>query len=203
MHTTGFDCYIKFLAIRNHFLTKKYDYFKYNGKTSASYHSYEAKKDHFWFEKLAKHYSQTEFVDFLVSNFIKGRVYIINLAKYEETDAENTYKEYIKRRESFSYIVGQELDKILENINDPSQLFKVKSGEYPTIILSYMRGEIGLDTLVALDDFIRFSKVYNTKFGDDVIWSPIATKIEKFRPFLNYDKERMRTVLNRKLLNKQ
>lgn len=98
------------------------------------------KKDHFWFEKLAKKYSQSEIVDFFVANFIKGRIYIINLVKLEENEADNTYKEYIRRRESFSYILGQELDKLLEKVATPSNMFKVNSGEYPSIILSYLRG---------------------------------------------------------------
>ena len=46
-----FEAYTLFLAIKNHFVKADYDYFKYNGKVSASFNSFLARKDKYYFSK--------------------------------------------------------------------------------------------------------------------------------------------------------
>ena len=50
-----FEAYKLYTAIKNHFTTESYDYFKYNGKVRASEHTFETRKDKYMFYKLSKH----------------------------------------------------------------------------------------------------------------------------------------------------
>ena len=66
---TPFETYKLFLAIKAHFTNPKYDFFKYNGKVSASLDSFNRRRDKFHFAKLAKHKDP---VGYLVSQYITG-----------------------------------------------------------------------------------------------------------------------------------
>jgi len=199
---SGYQTYCLFLALKNHFRSETYDYFQYNGKTRANRHSYESRADRFWFEKLAKNYNKEELVDFFVANLKEGRKYVVELAKLDEDEARATHMQYVKRRESFTYQFEQDLGRLLSAVNTPKSLFRLRKGGYPEIISQYLNGQISLETLVVLDDFIRFSKVFDTKIGkDDVIWGSLSLLMRKFRPFVMYNKVKILEVLNKRMLN--
>jgi hypothetical protein len=66
--TTPYEAYKTFLAVKSHFTTS-YDYIKYNGKVSASQHSFEVRKDKYQYYKLSKHKDPLQY---LVANFVDG-----------------------------------------------------------------------------------------------------------------------------------
>ena len=47
----GLEAYSTYLAVRNHFKTKNYDYFKYNGKIKVNEDKFRTRRDHYQFEK--------------------------------------------------------------------------------------------------------------------------------------------------------
>ena len=53
---TEFEAYIQFLALKLHFTSEHYDYFKYNGKHNATMASFEKRTDKRFFKRLAKLY---------------------------------------------------------------------------------------------------------------------------------------------------
>ena len=50
---TDFEAYLQFLALKLHFTSDHYDYFKYNGKHNASLESYDKRTDKRFFKRLA------------------------------------------------------------------------------------------------------------------------------------------------------
>ena len=66
---TEFDAYRQFLALKLHFTSNSYDYFKYNGKCNVTVSSFNKRREKFFFKKLSREYNSEELVDFLVSNF--------------------------------------------------------------------------------------------------------------------------------------
>lgn len=201
-HLNGFEAYHLFLALRNHFYTEKYDYFKHNKKVNASEHSYLIKKDRICYEEASRHYNKEELIDLIISNLIVGRKWIINIVRDEVDEAEKVWREYVKRRESFTYIFSQDLDKLLKNVDNPKDLFHIKSGQYPEIIIQHLNGNIPIETLSALDKFINFSSVFDRKLGkNDVIWGPIRLLVVKYKPFLSCDMGKIHEVIREKLLN--
>ena len=48
----AFQAYKTYVAIKNHFTSKTYDFFKYNGRTKASRSTFEKRNDKYFFSKL-------------------------------------------------------------------------------------------------------------------------------------------------------
>ena len=61
----------EYLALKNHFTKKSYDYHKYCGKSRATVQSFYKRKDRFWFEKVVRQKTDKEVVEFFVANFAK------------------------------------------------------------------------------------------------------------------------------------
>lgn len=185
-----FEAYMKYLAMKQHFTQKGYDYFKYNGKTNASVTSFETRKDKYFFHKLSK---KDDVENFLMVNLIDNpQVWIGEL--FDEK-ADSKYLEWKKRQESFSYIFKTELNALNEDLN---KNFEVDDGQHPYILKQYLRKNISLDTFVIIDDVLKFAKYFDKNITDTIIWPGVNLKMNKYRPFLKYDKFKMRKILKEK-----
>ena len=70
MKVTPFETYQTYLSMKSHFTNRKYDFFKYGGKSRATVSSFNKRKDKYWFEKTSRKYSDGDIVDFLRANFV-------------------------------------------------------------------------------------------------------------------------------------
>ena len=66
----GFDVYKIYLAIKLHFTSESYDYFKHNGKTTARLNTFTKRRDRYFFHKLSRSYSSGDCVNYFVAGFI-------------------------------------------------------------------------------------------------------------------------------------
>ena len=57
---TGFAAFALYNALKLHFTSESYDYFKYNGKTNVSPQSFMTRKDKYQFYKLSRKYNPEE-----------------------------------------------------------------------------------------------------------------------------------------------
>jgi len=193
MRMTAYNCYCMYVALKNHFTTESYDYFKYAGKTHISKDAFLLRRDKYQFQKLSRICDETEMRDFLVSNLIKEKKWVGDLL---DDEAKINYKNFLKRKQSISYIFDNELDK-LHNIG--TDLKATRDG-YPPIVYKYLSGDISLETFTILDHFVQFSKKYDEKYGkDDVIWSKIRLSSKKLSPFIQYDKNKIKAILKNKI----
>ena len=71
---TEFEAYIQFLALKLHFTSEHYDYFKYNGKHNATMASFEKRTDKRFFKRLAKR--NINIVEYYVANLIDGKEWV-------------------------------------------------------------------------------------------------------------------------------
>lgn len=196
MRLSAFDTYRMFLTLKNHFERDSYDYFKYHGKITVSHDAFQSRKDMFKFQKLSRMVSDKEMRDFIVSNLIEGRKWVGDMATDEGMDC---YNKYLKRKQSLKYTFTNDLDRLF-SMYDPHQVFKAGEGEIPTIARAVNDETICIETMVILDTFIGFSKVYDEKFKDlGIIWSSWSLLIKKYRPFLVYDKESFKNILKDKI----
>jgi hypothetical protein len=191
---TPFEAYMKYLAMKQHFTQKGYDYFKYNGKTNASITSFETRKDKYFFHKLSK---KDDVENFLMVNLIDNpQVWIGEL--YNES-ADKKYLEWKKQQESLSYLFKTELNALDEDLN---KNFAIDDGQHPYILKQYLRKNISLDTFVIMDDVLKFAKYLDKNVADTIIWPGVHMKMNKYRPFLKYDKFKMRKILKEKFNEK-
>ena len=182
----AFEAYKQYVALKNHFTSKTYDYFKYNGRTRASKSTFERRGDRYFFHKLSKH---SDVVSYLASNFLEGDCWVGDLVN--EQTAEKTYRAWKRRIESLSYIFINDLEKLDSDFN---KNFEVVDGQHPRLLKLYLRKDIAPETILILNDLIGFFKVWNRKITDTVVWPNEYNKLKKYRPFFTIDLDKYKKV---------
>ncbi len=188
-----FEAYKTYLAVKNHFDREGYDYFKYAGKVPVKIDSFYARKDRYFFEKLSR---KKDFVNFLVANFIVNDKSYARDLTHEE--AETNYRNWVQRTSSFTYKFKQDLDAI----PDLREAITVHDGQHPELLKLYMKNKIMLETVIALDHFIKFVDVWDKKIEDTLLWPTIKRKLVKYRPFFKFDRDKIKDVILEKYRNK-
>jgi len=184
--TDAFDIYVYYLALKRHF-TSNYDFFKYNGKVKANAMSFENRKDKFFFYKLSK---KKEAKDIILANMLANP----NAWAGELLDdkAESIYKEWVKRKQSLTYQFKSDIINLDDQFNDN---FVVKDGQHPRLLKLYMMNDISLETLVMICDITKCLGHWEKNISDTIVFPDINKLVRKYRPFLDYDKQKMRKIL--------
>jgi hypothetical protein len=190
---SGFSAFALFNAIKLHFTSDSYDYFKYGGKTSVSKDTFANRKDKYTFYRLSRKYKLEELKYFYVSNFLSNNVNWVG--DISNAEGEETYKEWQKRNQRLTYQFEQDIISILEQANNPDELIEVPSAGYPALLLGANQHKICIETLVILDDIMNFFPMWNKKISDDIIWPAYQRKCLRYKPFIQYDKEKFKNIL--------
>jgi hypothetical protein len=192
----AYEVFCLYIAIKNHFTKPSYDFFKYNGKTNINKESFLARRDKYQFHKLSRMYKPDEMRDFLVANFVKEDMWVGTLLQDEAADNFSIHKGTMQ---SLSYYFGNEIEKAFSTVAKPDDIFAVEKGGEPHIVNLYLQGEVSIYTLILLDEFVGFMKKFDKKLGDDYIWSKLSFRLKKLRPFIEFDKEKIKSILKEKV----
>jgi hypothetical protein len=196
MKLNGYGTYCLYLALKNHFSQRGYDFFRYHGKVSASQDSFMRRRDRFLFEKLARKYEDKELQDYIVAQMLDGNTWVGEMLTPE---AEGAYKIRTTIKQSLTYQFANDLDKLLSEVETPKEIFTAKPNEMPYLIEKWMNGDIVLETVVILNDFVNYVPKYDKVLGEDFfIWEEVRMKILKYSPFLEYDKKKLGAILKEK-----
>jgi hypothetical protein len=182
----AYEMYIYYLALKRHF-TSSYDYHKYNGKINASITSFETRKDKFFFYKLSK---RSDAKDFILANMVNDpKIWIGDIVGEE---GEKVFTEWTKKQQSLSYVFKTELGKLDEDFD--SNLI-TKDGQHPKLLRLHTSGNISQETLIIIDDLTNVFSYWSKKVIDKIIFPDILNRCNKYKPFLNYDKTKMKNIL--------
>lgn len=186
---SAFECYKEYVALKQHFTQRNYDYIKYNGKVkSATEKSFLARKDKLFFMKLAKHQDPK---NFLIANMIESnKVWIGELAYNEE--AQRKYLDWTKRIQSLTYTFKLDINKLKEEFNSN---FLIDDNSHPYALRLYLQKEISLETLVILVELACCFRYWNSKMDYDPLWEELSLRIKKYSPFLKYDVNKFKQIL--------
>jgi hypothetical protein len=192
-----FDAYREYLALKNHFTKKSYDYHKYCGKSRATVQSFYKRKDRFWFEKVVRQKTDKEVVEFFVANFVScsdpQSLWIGEIMKEGET----RYKEWQKKVQSLSYLFKEESQQIFSQ-HKFEEVFDC-SKSHPVLLKMFLSGKISLETMVIYDRIFLYGNNFDKKLKDPV-WESVSLKIKKYNPFLNIDVFRYKRILKEVVL---
>jgi hypothetical protein len=185
---SAFECYKEYLALKNHFTKPSYNYFKYNGKIKVDFSSFDKRKDKLFFQKLAKH---PDVHNFLIANLSdNSKLWIRELAYSEH--AEKTYRDWAKKQQSLTYVFKQNLNKLNLDFNSN---FLCKNNEHPILLKLYLGDEISLETLCILLELSGAKTHWDSKMQYDLVWDDLKTKLEKYIPFIKYDKDKIKNIV--------
>ena len=189
---TGFEAYRLYSALKLHFTSSSYDYFRYNGKTNVSQDTFLKNKSKYQFYKLSRKYSLGELRNFYVANFVYGESNWVG--QMTGPEGETAYKNWQKINQSLSYKFENDVIGLIGN-NSPEMLLTVTDGQHPILLSEVMSGTIAIETMVILNDIMNFFPMWTRKISEDIIWPNWRLKSEKYTPFVFYDKVKFKNIL--------
>lgn len=188
----AFESYKAYLAIKQHFHQRSYDYFKYGGKVSVKQQTFESRRDKYLFQKLSK---KKDVEGFLIANFVEKDTSWIRDMLCEEGEA--IYNQWLKRQQSITYLFESDLEKLDNNIN---KNLIVENEQHPLLLKLIFQKEIMLETSIIIDDIIGVFSYWNKSIKETIIWPDLYHKIIKYKPFVKYDKVKCKMILKNRFI---
>jgi hypothetical protein len=148
-----------------------------------------SRRDRFQFQKMSRMYDHDEMRDAFVSNILKDKTWIGDML---DEEARSNFLDYRKRHQSLSYTFSNELDVLFTKEN-PEKVFKTTNSSFAPILTYIIREDVSMETAVILDYFIGFSKNFDSLFEKH------RMNIQKYAPFIQFDKNKMKAMLKDKL----
>lgn len=183
---TPFEAYKEYVAIRNHFTLKSYDYFKYGGKTKLTYSSYNKRTDKWIFEKLSD--MGDDLTMYLVANFLNNQSFWLGDFEHGKMVFAKFSKEYQSLKYNFQTDITKLTDHTIKQLIDADK-------ELPLIFYKYLDGTISLNSLVLFVDAVGCYSYWKKNIKDDIIWDHYSILIKKYRPFLQVDKKEYLAII--------
>jgi len=183
---TDFEAYRQFLALKLHFTSEHYDYFKYNGKHNATMASFEKRTDKRFFKKLVR--KNINITEYYVANLVNGKEWI---SQFEDS----VWKEWLARSQSIEYNFINEAEKLLTLAGNFDIIFNCDEGTHPKLLKAYLAKKISLETLVILDRLVRYRRVFDREIDESYIWPKVSMLIQKYEPFVKVNIVKCRRML--------
>ena len=193
----SYEAYTLYLAIKLHFTSNTYDFYKHNAKVNSSFNTFLKRNDRFFFHKLTTKYNKEEMLDYFVSNFFhNSKTWIGNLVR---ADGETIYNKWTKYNQSFTYNFRGDCVLLSNTINDGGirfdDLFHVVNGQHPKLLRLFLSEKISVQTLIILDKVLSFIKKWDKDIDENVIWPEKSFKIKKLKPFVNFNLTKCKFIM--------
>ena len=196
MMITGYEAFGIFQALKLHFTSDSYDFFKYNGKSRVSVDAFENRKDKYHFYKLSRRLTnRDELIMFIVANFVQNENIWVGDLLTEES--ETIYRQRQKVIQSLSYIFENDCRKLFDKIDNPNEFLKVTNGEYPILMTKVLQRDIEIETLCIMNKILGFMPSWNNKIEDTIRWPLFYRKVIKFSEFLPKDVTKFKMILKK------
>tara|TARA_B100001564_G_scaffold165357_1_gene139021 strand:- start:170 stop:781 length:612 start_codon:yes stop_codon:yes gene_type:complete len=130
-------------------------------------------------------------------------ILIYGLATFIGKTGDDTYKQWSKKVESLHYYYEQDIDYIIDRMNTKdikfNDLFLSVDGQHPTIVKMFLSKKINFETLIILDDILKFTKRLNKDITEKVLWPKLFDRMKRYKPFLSYNITKYKISLRDKL----
>ena len=192
----GFKAYKYYMAIKLHFTSNKYNVFETRGHVKGTRDTFLSRNDRYIFEKLAQKYDDREIIQFFVSNFAYGN----DTAIYGNSEAEELYSEWQRRKQSITKIFIDDLTNIM-NMCDVHRfttdgILKSKNGELPVLTSMFLSGKITIETMRMIDDIEPFLHSWENDPMLKIVMGDKLLRAEKLKGFVKYDKDKITKIFN-------
>lgn len=196
MYYPGYNAYKTYVALKNHFTSDSYDYFKYKGKARVKEETFLKRKDKFFFEKIEKKY-QEDLVDFFISNLVMDQSSWIGTMVGDK--AERIFSEWKKKKQSLKYSFKEDMVTIRnymdENEVSFDEIFTCVDDQHPIVLKLLIGEEISLESFIILDRVLNFIRHLDHFLLDEYVWLEYNKKVRKYSPFVVTDKKEYHMVM--------
>ena len=183
---TDYEAYTTYLALKLHF-NSDYDFFKYNGKVSASLESFMKRKEKYQFFKLAKKLSDEQIVEYFVANIIRDVQWI---GQFNQKN----WLDHKKINEALEYNYTNDLEKLLSNLENFDILFQCDRGHHPKLLKLFLGKKINLETMVILNKLLNYVDTFDIEIAENYIWPYVSRLIKKYEPFVKVNTRQFRMI---------
>lgn len=195
----SFDAYKKYVALKLHFQSKDYDYFKFSGSIKVSREKFETRNDKYFFERICKIYNEEQYQQLLISNLIANKDAWVGDIFSE--NGRNIYSNWKKTQQSLEYVFRQDMEKLLSMI-ESKQIAKfddlfiaTNDSNWPQIVECAINKTISLESFLILNKIFNFVERMDKKIDDDLIWPEFKQTCLKYSPFIMIDISRYKKIL--------
>lgn len=183
------------MAVKLHFTQDSFDVFK-NPKVKCSNSKIDVRNDRMVFDKLTYKYKEDrDLIQFYVANFAYNNKRLL----YEDTESELCYKEWIKRKESRTKILCDDIGKIMNQIERNSipkdRVLYFTHGEIPLLLNMFIGDHISIESLRIIDDYLDIVNGWKTS-SFCVLWGDDIRRVTKLKNFVRYDESRVKPIID-------
>ena len=174
-----------YLSLRLHFTDPKYDV-----RDTGGFRKIPGNKPvPPTFQKFVQRYQTKDWVEYLIANFTGGDNY-----GGVFTDGRERYTDWLKRKESRSYIFEQDLYTIHTDCPTLSDAWTISQG-HPKLLQLYLGQHICLETLVIINKMYKYVEVVDAQLEDDPVWNHTSHLIKKYGPFVELETSKYSTII--------
>lgn len=178
----------EYRALKLHFTTESYDYFKYQGKTKAGRKDNRLK----WkLQKLGKHENPKNLIIACLSR--DKSLWLGDIVDF----GEKTYIDWKKTIQSLTYRFRSDIKK-LENCGVKAAI-EVRDGNHPLILKLLVGKTWTLETFTIFVYTIGCLEYLNKRLHGDILWDDVYLQVRKYHPFLEYDPAKYRGIIKEAL----
>ena len=183
---SGYEAFALYQALKLHFTTDSYDYFKYNGKINISIEAFENRKDKYHFYKLSRRYTnKDDLINFIVANLVEDDKLWVGSLLQEESDI--NFRKRQKVIQSLSYTFENDCKLIFQDCKlNPNEVLKT-DGDYPVLLTKTLQKDTQIETLCILNNILGFFPMWTKKINDTIRWPEYRRKCIKYATFLPKD----------------
>ena len=96
--------------------------------------------------------------------------------------------------QSLTYTFEQEMIPLLED-NSFSDIFEIPKDTHPRLLKEHLGNRVSIEAMIILDNLVEYTKNWDKKMGDDVVWPNINKMLENYKKFLTFDRKRCKLIL--------
>lgn len=181
--------YKAYVALKTHFSNDSYSYFKYGiSGINVNADSFKNRNDKSLFKKACKLYSDEEYLNLLVANFICDQEAWIG--DIIDEVGRRRFFEWKKTIQSMKYTFNQDLsfieDYLFEHNLSFNELFK-KDALYPPIVKFCIEKSISLETFSIMNKILNFASSVDKLIQERILWDRYMMISIKYADFIVKD----------------
>ena len=190
------ETYVTYMALKQHFTSKGYDYFRSNGRVRVKPETFYKRNDRWLFTKIGEKYTDEEVVEYFLSNFVNGDSY----GGLYISDGSTVHIEWKKRMQSITYRFTSEVTDLINSVSHFDKLFIISDGRDPMILKSFYREDVSAETFVIMNHILDFFPQFTRELDDTYRWPDIEKRCLKYVKFLDIDIHKYTTILKNTII---
>lgn len=198
----GYEVYRAYQALKLHFSSPSYDYFKYNGHTNTSEATFEKRNDKYFFHRIGRKINDEEILPYMMANLMfNPKIWSKQLL---EPAAQERYRMWRKKVEALEYTFDSDMTKIVERLDENDMgirsMFEApKDGGYPLIWTMMLHDEISMETVVILHAITGMLDGWERQYKGDYLFDKASFAMRKYLPFLSLDVSKFKEIAKKHL----